>query len=160
MRGKKALFPREGKTFPSFSTLFGLTHKSHHFRRVRSHIAPQSFVSRIVAAQILSLFSKFDSLFNYSRTRFGYLILRACSPTVYFQFSSIQFNSVQISSDQFSSALDNTFTLIYHYSFQFSLVQFSSVQISSDRIRSVQFSSIQFSSAVLCQREQALHISI
>ena len=62
------------------------------------------------------------------------------------QFSSIQFISVQFSSDQFSSALDNTFTLTYHYSFQFNSVQFSSIQFSSIQFSSVQFNSVQFSS--------------
>ena len=73
---------------------------------------------------------------------------RVCSPQLI--FSSVQFSPIQFSSDQFSSALDNTFTLTYHYSFQFNLVQFSSVQFSSD-----QFRLVQFSSAVLCRREQA-----
>ena len=62
------------------------------------------------------------------------LVMKQTSPA-YFQFSSVQF-----SSDQFSSAIDNTFTLTYHYSFQFSSVQFNSVQISSVQFRSVQFS--------------------
>ena len=73
------------------------------------------------------------------------------------QFNSVQFNSDQFSSDQFSSALDNTFTLTYHYSFQFSSIQFSSVQFSSIKFSSDQFSSVQFSSAVLCRREHALN---
>ena len=85
-------------------------------------------------------------------------IPRACSSQLI--FSSVQFSSVQFSSVQFSSALDNTFTLTYHYSFQFSSVQFSSiqfnsVQFSSVQFRSIQIRSIQFSSAVLCRREQA-----
>ena len=87
------------------------------------------------------------------------ITLRACSPPVQFssvhfssiQFSSVQFNSIQISSVQFSSALDNTFTLTYHYSLLFSSIQFSSIQFSS-----IQFISVQFSSTVLCQREHAL----
>ena len=67
------------------------------------------------------------------------------------QFSSVQFSSIQISSVQFrpvqfSSALDNTFTLTYHYSFQFNSVQFRSVQFRSVQFNSIQFSSIQFSS--------------
>ena len=45
--------------------------------------------------------------------------LRACSPKLI--FSSVEFNS----------ALDNTCTLTYHYSFQFSSVWFNSVQFSS-----------------------------
>ena len=87
-----------------------------------------------------------------------YKYLRACSPQLIFssvqfssdQFSSVQFNSVQFNSVQFrsvqfkpvqfSSALDNTFTLTYHYSFQFSSVQFRPIQFRSDQFSSVQFS--------------------
>ena len=86
----------------------------------------------------------------------------ACFKFSSVQFSSIQFNSVQISSDrldqvrsvQFSSALDNTFTLTYHYSFQFSSIQFSSIQFRSVQISSVQFRSVQFSSIQLFYAEE------
>ena len=62
------------------------------------------------------------------------------------QFSSIKFSSVQFRPVQFSSALDNTFTLTYHYSFQFNSVQFSSDQFSSYQFNSVQFNSVLFNS--------------
>ena len=91
-------------------------------------------------------------VFSHSRLDYGHVLPNLFS--VQFssiQFSSIQFNSIQFRPVQFNSALGNTFTLTYHYSFQFSSIQFSSVQISS-----VQFSSIQFSSTVLCRKEQAL----
>ena len=50
-------------------------------------------------------------------------LLRACFPQLI--FSSVRFGSVQ-----FNSALDNTFTLTYDYSFQFNSVRFSSIQFS------------------------------
>ena len=55
-------------------------------------------------------------------TNLGYVLLSLFSV----QFGSIQFSSVQFNSIQFTSislALDNTFTLTYHYSFQFSPIQ-------------------------------------
>ena len=89
--------------------------------------------------------------FVLSTSRFRSTISKGMFSPAYFQFSSIQFSSDQFSSDQFSSALDNTFTLTYHYS-----VQFSSLQFRSDQFRSVQLNSVQFSPAVLCRGEQAL----
>ena len=124
------------------------------------------------------LLNRFWNCGGLVRSRKQAITLRACSPQLIFssvqfnsvQFSSVQFNSdqfssVQTSSVQFSSALDNTFTLTYHYSFQFSSIQFSSyqfssVQFNSIQFSSVQFSSVQFSSAVLCRREQALTLGI
>ena len=93
-------------------------------------------VLNIIVTYISSL-NKLTKLFSNATNSLSYMTKGMYSPA-YFQFNSIQFSSIQFSSIQLSSALDNTFTLTYHYSFQFS---------------SVHFSSIQFSSAVLCQRE-------
>ena len=98
---------------------------------------------------ILTYFLVSLSIFSVS---FIHLYLGPVLPSLFsvqfnlVQFNSIQFRSVQFRPVQFSSALDNTFTLTYHYSFQFSSVQSSSVHISS----------VQFNSAVLCRREHAL----
>ena len=72
-----------------------------------------------------STFCSFET--TVGNTKAHIHILRVCFPNLI--FSLVQFSSVQFSLVQFSSAMDNTFSLTYNYSFQFSSIQFSSVQL-------------------------------